>query len=573
MYIDIVPNRNSAPAVLLREGWREGGKVCKRTLANLTAWPARKVELLRRLLRDEPLLAPEEAFVIERSLPHGHVEAVLAMIRHLGLDTLIGAKHSRERDRVLAMLVERLIDPCSKLATTRAWHSTTLAETLGVEEADEEDLYAAMDWLLQRQGRIERKLAARHLGNGAQVLYDVSSSYYEGRTCPLARFGHSRDDTRGLPIIVYGVLTDAAGRPVAVQVYPGNTADPSTVPDQLETLKGHFDLQRVVLVGDRGMLTQTQIDTLREYPGIGWISALRSEKVRALAQEGTLQLSLFDVKNLAEIHSPAFADERLVACFNPLLAEERRRKREELLAVTETALGKIQQEVQRRTKTPLTAAQIAQKVGKAIARHKMGKHFELGIGDGRFTFSRRAEHMAQEAQLDGLYVIRTSEPQERLSAEQAVRSYKGLAQVERAFRTLKGLDLRIRPIHHRNETRVRAHIFLCLLAYYVEWHLRRAWASLLFDDEALPVDRHQRDPVAPAQPSEEARRKNNDRLNAEGLAVHSFRTLMAELATRCRHQCRLKSATDTPLIRQETQPTPLQSRALELIRLLPVAGS
>jgi len=326
-------------------------------------------------------------------------------------------------------------------------------------------------------------------------------------------------------------------------------------------------------VGDRGMLTQTQIDTLREYPGIGWISALRSEKVRALAQEGTLQLSLFDVKNLAEIHSPAFADERLVACFNPLLAEERRRKREELLAVTETALGKIQQEVQRRTKTPLTAAQIAQKVGKAIARHKMGKHFELGIGDGRFTFSRRAEHMAQEAQLDGLYVIRTSEPQERLSAEQAVRSYKGLAQVERAFRTLKGLDLRIRPIHHRNETRVRAHIFLCLLAYYVEWHLRRAWASLLFDDEALPVDRHQRDPVAPAQPSEEARRKNNDRLNAEGLAVHSFRTLMAELATRCRHQCRLKSATDTPLIRQETQPTPLQSRALELIRLLPVAGS
>lgn len=507
MYIDTVPNRNSPPAVLLREGWREGGKVCKRTLANLTDWPACKVERLRRLLRDEPLVAPEEAFAIERSLPHGHVEAVLAMIRHLGLGTLIGTKHSRERDLVLAMLVERLIDPCSKLATTRAWHTTTLAETLGVEEADEDELYAAMDWLLARQGRIERKLAARHLGEGGQVLYDVSSSYYEGHTCPLAQFGHSRDDKRGLPIIVYGVLTDAEGRPVAVQVYPGNTADPSTVPDQVATLKGCFGLERVVLVGDRGMLTQTQIDTLREYPGIGWISALRSEKVRALADEGTLQRSLFDVRNLAEIHSPAFADERLVACFNPLLAEERRRKRDELLAATEAALGKIQQGVRRRTKTPLTAAQIGQKVGKAIARHKMGKHFALDIGDGRFTFSRRAEQIAQEAQLDGLYVIRTSEPKERLSAEQTVRSYKGLSQVERAFRTLKGLDLRIRPIHHRNETRVRAHIFLCLLAYYVEWHLRRAWASLLFDDEELPVTRHLRDPVAPAQPSAEARRK------------------------------------------------------------------
>lgn len=573
MYVDIVPNRNSPPAVLLREGWREGGKVCKRTLANLTDWPACKVERLRRLLRDEPLLAPEEAFAIERSLPHGHVEAMLAMIRHLGLDTLIAAKPCRERDLVLAMIIERLIDPCSKLATTRAWHTTTLAEMLGVEEADEDELYAAMDWLLARQGRIERKLAARHLSDGAQVLYDVSSSYYEGHTCPLAPFGHSRDDKRGLPIIVYGVLTDAEGRPVAIQVYPGNTADPSTVPDQVERLKGRFGLERAVLVGDRGRLTQTQIDTLREYPGLGWISALRSEKVRALVEEGTLPLSLFDVKHLAEIHSPAFADERLVACFNPLLADERRRKREELLAATETALGKIQQEVQRRTQTPLTAAQIGQKVGKVIARHKMGKHFALEIGEGHFAFSRRAEPMAQEAQLDGLYIIRTSEPKERLSAEQTVRSYKGLSQVERAFRTFKGLELRIRPIHHRNETRVRAHIFLCLLAYYVEWHLRRAWACLLFDDEELPEARHLRDPVAPAQPSEQARRKKSQRLNAEGLPVHSFRTLMAELATRCRHQCRLKTAPDTPLIRQETQPSPLQSRALELIHLLPVAGS
>jgi len=391
MYIDTVPNRNSRPAVLLREGWREGGKICKRTLANLTEWPAHKVELLRRLLRDEPLLAPEDAFTIERSLPHGHVEAVLAMIRQLGVDTLLGAKRSPERDLVVAMIVERLIYPCSKLATTRLWHSTTLAQELGVEEADEEGLYAALDWLLERQERIENKLAARHLREGGQVLYDVSSSYYEGHTCPLMQFGHNRDGKRDLPIVVYGVLTDAEGRPVAVEVYPGNTADPSTVPDQVETLKGRFGLERVVLVGDRGMLTQTQIDTLRAYPGLGWISALRNEKLRQLAEEGVLQLSLFDVQNLAEIQSPSFPDERLVACFNPLLAQERRRKRGELLAATEAALTKIQREAQRRTKTPLRAEEIGQKVGRVIARHKMGKHFDLTIGDGQFRFARRSE--------------------------------------------------------------------------------------------------------------------------------------------------------------------------------------
>jgi len=573
MYIDTVPNRNSRPAVLLREGWREGGKICKRTLANLTEWPAHKVELLRRLLRDEPLLAPEDAFTIERSLPHGHVEAVLAMIRQLGVDTLLGAKRSPERDLVVAMIVERLIYPCSKLATTRLWHSTTLAQELGVEEADEEGLYAALDWLLERQERIEKKLAARHLSEGGQVLYDVSSSYYEGHTCPLMQFGHNRDGKRDLPIVVYGVLTDAEGRPVAVEVYPGNTADPSTVPDQVETLKGRFGLERVVLVGDRGMLTQTQIDTLRAYPGLGWISALRNEKLRQLAEEGVLQLSLFDVQNLAEIQSPSFPDERLVACFNPLLAQERRRKRGELLAATEAALTKIQREAQRRTKTPLRAEEIGQKVGRVIARHKMGKHFDLTIADGQLRFARRSEAIRQEADLDGLYVIRTSEPQAQLSPAQAVRSYKGLSQVERAFRTLKGMDLRIRPIYHRTETRVRAHIFLCLLAYYVEWHLRRAWASLLFDDETLPLDRHQRDPVAPATPSMAAKRKKTERLSAEGLPIHSFHTLMAELATRCRHLCRLTAAPDSPLITRETKPTPLQSRAMELLRMFPVTGS
>jgi transposase len=573
MYIDIVPNRGSPPAVLLREGWREGEKIRKRTLANLTAWPAPKVELLRRLLRDEPLLAPEGAFSIERSLPHGHVEAVLAAIRHLGMDTLLGTKRSPERDLVLAMIAERLIYPCSKLATTRLWHSTTLAQELDVAEADEEALYAAMDWLLKRQERIEKKLAARHLGEGSQVLYDVSSSYYEGHTCPLMQFGHNRDGKRDLPIVVYGVLADAEGRPVAVEAYPGNTADPSTVPDQVVKLKERFGLQRLVLVGDRGMLTQTRIETLKEYPGIGWISALRNDKLRQLAEEGVLQPALFDVRNLAEIRSEAFPGERLIACFNPALAAERKRKREALLQATEEALAKIRQEVQRRTKTPLSAAQIGQKVGRVIARHKMGKHFALTVGDGQFDFARRTAAIAQEAHLDGLYVIRTSEPLAQLAPAQAVRSYKGLAQVERAFRTLKSMDLRIRPIHHRTEERVRAHIFLCLLAYYVEWHLRRAWASLLFDDETWPDDRQERDPVAPAAPSENAKRKKTERLNAEGLPIHSFHTLMAELATRCRHLCRLQADPDTPLVTHETEPTPLQVRALELLRMLPVIGS
>ena len=573
MYVDIVPNRNSRPAVLLREGWREGKKVCKRTVANLSDWPARKVELLRRVLRDEPLVSPTEAFAIERSLPHGHVEVVLETIRRIGLDTLIGAKRSRQRDLVLAMIVERLIAPCSKLATTRAWHSTTLAEELAVGDADEEQLYAAMDWLLARQARIENKLAGRHVSDGGQVLYDVSSSYFEGRSCPLVQFGHSRDGKRGRPIVVYGVLTDAQGRPVSVEVYPGNTGDPSTVPDQVEKLKGRFGLKRVVLVGDRGMLTQTQIEVLKTHPGIGWISALRSEKVRQLVDSGALQLSLFDEQNLAEIASRDFPGERLTACFNPLLAEERRRKRDELLAATQAALAKIRAEVRRRTRTPLSAAQIGQKVGRVINRHKMGKHFEVTIEDGAFSYRRREQAIAREAQLDGLYVIRTSEAQEQLSAEQAVRSYKNLARVERAFRTLKGMDLRIRPIHHRNEDRVRAHIFLCLLAYYVEWHLRQAWAELLFDDETLPRERLHRDPVAAAKPSKAAQKKKSQRRTEEGLPIHSFSTLMAELGTRCRHRCRLKADPDTPSIEQDTEPTPLQARALELIRMFPVPGT
>ncbi len=531
------------------------------------------MELLRRVLKEEPLVSPTEAFSIERSLPHGHVEAVLETIKRIGLEKLIGAKRTRQRDLVLAMLVERLVRPCSKLATTRLWHTTTLAELLQVGDADEDELYEAMDWLLARQSRIEKKLAARHLGEGSQVFYDVSSSYYEGHTCVLVCFGHSRDGKRGKPVLVYGVLTDRQGRPTAVEVYPGNTGDPSTVSDQVDKLQRRFGLERVILVGDRGMLTQPQIEALKARPGIGWISALRTEKVRQLVEQEALQLSLFDQQNLAEIHSPDFPEERLIACFNPLLAEQRRRKRDELLAATEQALEKILKQVRRRTKTPLSSAEIGKKVGRVINRFKVGKHFETTIADGQFRYARRTQAIEREAELDGIYVIRTSESSHNLSAKDTVRSYKGLTQVERAFRTLKGIELQIRPIHHRSEDRVRAHVFLCLLAYYVEWHMRQAWAPLLFDDETLGVERKTRDPVAPAKPSASAKRKKAVRRTEDGLPVHSFTTLMAELATRCRNRCRLKADPQSPVIYQDTDPTALQARALELIRLLPVQGN
>jgi transposase len=570
MYIETVPNRNSRPAILLREGWREGHKVHKRTLANLSDWPAHKIEALRRVLKDEPLIPSGEAFRIERSLPQGHVEAILQMIRKIGLDRLIGSRRSRNRDLVLAMIVERLLRPCSKLATTRWWHTTTLADTLAVADAQEDELYAALDWLLGHQARIEKKLAARHLVEGGQVLYDVSSSYYEGHHCPLARLGHSRDGKRGKPIIVYGVLTDRSGRPVAVEVYPGNTADPSTDPDQVSKLKQRFGLDRVILVGDRGMLTQTQIETLKQYPGMGWISALRSEKLRQLVEKQLLQRSLFDQHNLAEIHSPDFPGERLIVCFNPLLAEERQRKRQALLEATEKDLEKLVKQVLRRTKTPLSAAEIGRKLGRIIGRFKVAKHFEITIADGQFHYQRRTEAIRREAELDGIYVIRTSEPAPTLSAEDAVRSYKNLARVESAFRTLKGIDLQIRPIYHRSEDRVRAHIFLCLLAYVVEWHLRKAWAPLLFDDEQIATEREQRDPVAQAAASNSARKKKATRLTDDSLPIHSFATLLAELGTRCRHHCRFQSDSESPPIIQDTEPTPLQARALNRIRLFPV---
>ena len=567
MYVDIVPNRKSPPAILLREGWREGGKVEKRTIANISDWPMPKVNTLRRLLRNEPLMGPDDVFSIEESLPHGHVAAILGTMRKIGLEKIIAAKRCRERDLVVAMIAQRLISPGSKLDNTRVWHDTTLARNMDVVDADEDDLYAAMDWLLERQNRIEKKLARRHLEEGGLVLYDITSSYYEGYTCPLAQFGHNRDGKKGKPIVVYGLMADPEGRPVAVEVYPGNTGDPTTVPDQVEKLRNRFGLKRIVLVGDRGMLTDTQIGHLKKHPGVGWISALRNPAIRKLVKSGDLQLSLFDEQNLAEITSPDFPGERLMACYNPLLAERRHRKRNELLRVTEALLGGIVLEVERRTKTPLSKVEITDKVARKKNRYKVGKHFDMTIDDGYFSFARNDERIRREAELDGIYVIRTSEPAERMSAEDTVRNYKSLALVERAFRCLKGVDLLVRPINHNLDPRVRAHIFLCMLAYYVEWHMRKALAPLLFEDEELEENRKTRDPVAPAVASESAKQKKSSGRKSRNLPAQSFSSMLKHLGILCRNRCRLWADPDAPAVHRLTEASPLQSKAFEFLGL------
>jgi transposase len=552
---------------LLRRTFRVGSQVKHETLGNISHLPADLIDQIRRSLAGEKFLPASAAFVVERNLPHGHVQAVLGTLRRLGVETLLASKRCRERDLVVAMITERLLHPCSKLATTRLWHSTTLAEELDVADATEDDLYHALDWLLAQQPRVEKKLADRHLRSGSLVLYDVSSSYYEGHTCPLARHGHNRDDKKGLPIIVYGLLTDSAGRPVAVQVYPGNTGDATTVADQVEKLRERFGLSRVVLVGDRGMLTEPQLDKLKQHPELGWISALRGPAIRELVDGGSLQLSLFDQQNLAEISSPDYPGERLVACFNPLLAEERRRKRKELIEATEKDLNKVVAEVNRRKQKILLAAEIALKAGKVLHRYKVAKHFSLTITDGVFRWERREDSIRRESELDGVYVVRTSETKRRCSTEDAVRRYKSLAQVERAFRTLKGLDLRIRPIHLRTEDHVRAHILLCMLAFYAEWQMRKDLAPLLFDDEQLDQDREHRDPVLPAECSASAKAKKMNRVTPEGFPVHSFHTLLSELATRCRNTCRIPSDPSQVTFQQLTEATPLQARAFQLLGL------
>ena len=550
---------------LLRRSIRNGKTVTHETLGNLSHLPDHLIDIIKRSLKGETFVPAADAFKITRSLPHGHVEAILKMIRKLGLDDLIASEPSRRRDLVVAMIAERLLFPSSKLANTRHWHDTTLAEELDVADSTEDQLYDAMDWLLERQSAIEKKLAKRHLSDGALVLYDVTSSYYEGKTCPLARFGHDRDGKTGLPIIVDGALTDADGRPVAVQVYPGNTSDPKTVPDQVEALTKRFGLSRVVLVGDRGMLTQTQIDVLKKHPGLGWISALRSGSIRRLLADGQLIRNDLETQRLAEISSPEFPGERLVACYNPQLAEQRRQKRQELLAATQAELEALAVSVARASDRTETAAEIGVRAGKIINHYKVAKHFTLTIRDGQLGWARKDDAITNEEMLDGIYVIRTSEPAERLMAADGVRSYKRLALVEQAFRSLKGIDLLVRPIHHRTADRVRAHILLCLLAYYVEWHLRQAWEPLLFEDEELSVDRRHRDPVAPARTSESARQKKKTHVTPGGLPVQSFRTLMAHLGTRCRNMCIVSADPNRTPFRQVTEADALQVEALRLI--------
>jgi transposase len=560
-------NGKTYVSYLLRRSYRREGKVKHITLGNLSHLPERLIDIIRRSLQGESFVTSDEAFRTLATKPHGHVEAVLTTVRKLDLENLIASTPSRHRSLIVALIVQRILFPCSKLASTRHWQTTTLAEELGVADATGKELYAAMDWLLARQKEIEKKLAQRHLREDAVVLYDVSSSFYEGHTCPLACYGHDRDGKKGLPIIVYGLLTDGQGRPVAVDVYPGNTADPATVPDQITKVRQRFGLTRVVLVGDRGMLTQTRMDTLKEYPGLGWISALRSEAIRALIDKGTLARSLFNQVNLAEITSPDFPGERLVACYNPLLAQQRHDKRQRLLSATETNLQKLAAEVQRRTQKPLSAVAIGLKAGKVIGRYKMAKHFQLQIADGSFTWSRKETSITYEEQLDGIYVIRTSEPDSIFSPENCVRTYKSLSLVERAFRCFKGLDLLVRPIRHRVDPRVRTHLFLCLLAYYVEWHMRQALQSLLYADEELDQDRWQRDPVKPAKASASAQAKKKTHKTADGRTAHSFATLLAHLATRSRSTHQIASDPTGSTFQQVTDPDALQAEALRLLKL------
>ena len=545
---------------LLRRSYREGGKVKTETVGNISHLPPEVIEVVRRMLSGERFL-PASGFEIRRSVPHGHVAAVLGTLRAIGLERLIEGRHSRERDLVVGMLVARLIAPASKLATARGLGATTLGATLGITGASEDELYGALDWLGERQARIEARLAARHLSGGGLVYYDLSSSYFEGSHCPLAKLGYSRDGKKGTLQIEYGLLTDPDGRPIAVAVVPGNTGDPATVPATVETLRTRFGLERIVLVGDRGMLTSARIETVRA-AGFDWISALRGPAIRTLAQDGALQLGLFDERNLAEISHPDFPGERLVVCRNPALAAERARKRIELLAATEAVLGKIVARVE--AGTLRGAAHIGLALGRVVDRFKMAKHFELEIADDHLAISRREQAIAAEAALDGLYVLRTSVPAERLDAPDVVRAYKRLSRVERAFRGFKAADLAIRPIRHWTEDRVRSHVFLCMLAYYVAWHMERAWAPLLFRDEE-PADLP--DPVAPARRSEAALVKARTHTLADGTPAHSVRTLLAELATLTRNLVLPPGAPDEAAFEITATPTPLQARAFELLGL------
>src|SRR5713101_25345 len=573
MYVATVPNRNSPPAILLRESFRQDGKVKTRTLANISHLGSQQIQALRLALTGSlPAVGSSlpDAFHISRSLPHGHAAAVLGCLRNLHLDSILDPQPSRPRDLVLAMIVARILDPASKLATARGLHSDTLHSSLGellqVDSADETELYQAMDWLFPRQSRIEQELARRQLSHGGLVLYDLTSTYFEGRHCPLAKLGHSRDNKSGNPQIVFGLLTNAQGCPVAVEVFTGNTADPKTVAAQINKLRQRFGLSDVVLVGDRGMITSARIrQDLPASHGIQWISALRASQIQKLAKDGQLQMSLFDQTDLVEIAHPAFPGERLIACFNPLLAEERSRKRPDVLAATEKQLEKIAAAT-KRPKRPLRGKQnIGLRAGKILNRYKMGKHFQLRIEEDSFHYERKKANIEREQSLDGIYVIRTSVKAEVLSSRQVVASYKSLSGVERAFRSLKTVDLHVRPIHHRLPDRVRAHILLCMLAYYVEWHMRQLLAPLLFDDHDKPQAQAARTSiVAPANRSDAARRKAATRQTDDGMKVHSFQTLLTDLATIAKNRIQPKDK-NIPVFDMLTTPTGLQQQALGLL--------
>ena len=651
MYIATVPNRSSPPAILLRQGYREGGKVKTRTLANLSKLPPEAVDAVRRVLKGETLVNASDAFEALASLHHGHVQAVLDAMRRLGFAPLIASRPSPQRDRVVAMVVARILEPDSKLATTRWWHLTTLPATLGVTDAGEDDLYAAMDWLLERQDRIEKKLAGRHLDEDGIALYDLSSSYFEGVSCPLAALGHNRDGKKGKLQVNYGLLTNPRGIPVSVSVFEGNTGDPKTLLPQVTQVRKDFGIERFVLVGDRGMITQKQVDALREIDGIDWIAALRPEAIKKLVESDAIQMGLFDERNLFELSHPDFPGERLVACRNPELAKRRAQKRQSLLEATVKELEKVRRmvgqgrlhgkdeigvrvrkvlekykvgkhykleiqddgfdfevdpekiaaEVARQCNDPervtkrlarckrhITAIaeqlekvrqriergrlhgkdDIGVRVGKVVNKYKVAKHFKLDIHDDRFDFEIDPDKVAAEAALDGIYVVRTSLPQERISSEDTVRSYKLLGQVERAFRSLKTLDLEVRPIRHHLEDRVRAHILLCMLAYYVQWHMLEAWRPLLFSDEDQEAKRT-RDPVAPAQRSEGALHKVHSKTLEDGSQVHSFQTLLKLLSGIVRNTCRTPGAPpDAPTFDVVTTPSAKQQRAYELLETI-----
>lgn len=573
MYIERVPNRNSLPTILLRESYRDGNIVRKRTLANLTKWPSQLVEGLQTLLHGGTAIDQlDAAFEVIRSRPHGHVAAVLGTLRRLGLERMIAPTPSRERAFGVAMVVARLLDPKSKLATARGLHADTLTSTLGEElglrAATADELYNAMDWLLERQPRLEKQLAARHLAAGALVLCDVTSTYFEGRACSLAAFGYSRDGKRDKLQIVFGLLCNREGCPVAVEVFKGNTADPMTLAPQLQKLRQRFGLSRVVLVGDRGLLTEARIrNELQPVAGLAWITALRASAVQQLVSTGALPLSLFDHCDVAQITSPDYPGERLVGCKNPLLASERARKREDLLHATERELDQIVAATQRPQRRLQGQDKIGLRVGRVLQRFKVAKHFIVTITDTSFTYCRDLDRIAQEAALDGVYVIRTSVPDTELNAEDTVRAYKALSGVERAFRSYKTVDLRVRPIYHYLAARVRSHVLLCMLAYYVEWHMRQALAPLLFDDEEHEEAAAQRPSVvAPAQPSAKARRKASRQRTDQGEPVHSFQTLLADLATIVKNRIEPKVAGAKPFD-QTTRPTLLQQRALDLLRV------